>query len=496
VYAFQHAIIHEVAYGTLLFAQRRDLHERIARYYEEHYAGQLEPHYALLAYHYGHSGDEERHVHYCQKAGQEAARRYANAEAAAFTTEALEVLARQEENQGPTPELLEQRAALLLQREKLWRRTGQRDEQHADIAALLDLAQTLGRRDLYLDVRRRWGSYLLLIGEYDRAHQVLHETLAQLQESDAPRHRGALVWTMGRVTDMRGYSQEAVAHYEQAVAAFQEAESEDQLPGLLNALGLARGWLGEYDQALACFKQAQEIAQRIGSYRDEVMSRGNIGFVLWDCGQYQEAREMYEQVLWMARQVGDVNIIGASLNNLGDLLRYMGRYAKAIDYLEQALQVAQEMQSPSLEAECLNNLGQAFLEQGDFAPAAMHLERALVVRASLGEAGYMVLDRSFLARALLGLGEGSRARALALSREALVALQAKEISVNWAHQVHYNHYLICLEQGLDNEARSALDRAYETMHTLAERMAPEPRRAFLEGVRVNREITQAWQKSR
>jgi tetratricopeptide (TPR) repeat protein len=168
----------------------------------------------------------------------------------------------------------------------------------------------------------------------------------------------------------------------------------------------------------------------------------------------------------------------------------MGRYTEAIDYLKQALQVAQEMQSPSLEAECLNNLGQAFLEQGDFAPAAAHLERALIVRASLGEAGYIVLDRSFLARALLGLGEGSRA--LALSREALAALQAKEVTVNWAHQVHYNHYLICLDQGLDDEARAALDRAYETMHTLAARMAPEPRKAFLEGVRVNREIAAAW----
>ncbi len=490
VYTFQHAIIHEVAYSTLLFAQRRDLHARIARYYEQRYAGQLEPHYALLAYHYGRSGDEERQVYYCQQAGQEAARRYANAEAAAFYTEALDVLAHREKTQGPTAELLGQRATLLLLREEMWRRTGQRDAQRADIEALLALSQALGRRDLYLDACWRWASYLLLMGEYDRSAHVLHEALNLLQEGDAPRHRGMLLWALGRVADMRGYSQEAIAHFEQAVAAFRAAGDERHLPGLLNALGLARCWIGEYGQARACFEEALEVSRRIGDYRGEIQSRGNVGFVLWDCGQYEEALARYEQVLWMTRQAGDINFLGAVLNNLGDLSRYMGRYGEAIEYLEQALRVAQQMQSPSLEAECLNNLGVAFLEQGEYAPAAAHLEQALAVRESLGEAGYIVLDRSFLARALLGLGEG--ARALSLSREALAALQAAEIAVSWEHQVHYNHYLICRAQGLDDESRTALEQAYRVMQALAEDMAPEPRQAFLERVRVNREIAQAW----
>jgi class 3 adenylate cyclase/tetratricopeptide (TPR) repeat protein len=490
VYAFQHAIIHEVAYHTLLFAQRRELHGRIAHYYEERYAGQLEPHYALLAYHYGRSGDEERHIHYCQQAGQEAARRYANAEAVAFYSEALQVLAGQEERQGPTAEILERRVELLRRREEMLRRLGRRDEQGADIETLLALAQALGRRDLYLDATQRWASCLLLLGEYDRSREVLHETLASLQEGDAPRWRGTLLWTLGRVVDMCGYSQEAVEYLEQAVVVFAEAGAEDRLPGLLNALGLARCWMSDYEQALACFGQALEISQRIGDFRAEIQSRGNIGFVLWDCGQYQEALTRYQQVLWMTRQAGDINYLGAVLNNLGDLSRYMGRYAEAIEYLQQALRVAREMQSPSLESECLNNLGQTLMEEGDFAAAAEHLERALAVRESLGEVGAMVLDRSFLARALLGLGENSRA--LVLSREALAAMQAAEIAVNWEHQVHYNHYLICRAQGLDDEAGQALERAYQVMRTLAEGMAPEPRRAFLEGVRVNREIAEAW----
>ena len=34
---FKHAITREVAYGTMLFAQRRELHRRVAEWYEAHY---------------------------------------------------------------------------------------------------------------------------------------------------------------------------------------------------------------------------------------------------------------------------------------------------------------------------------------------------------------------------------------------------------------------------------------------------------------------------
>jgi hypothetical protein len=45
---------------------------------------------------------------------------------------------------------------------------------------------------------------------------------------------------------------------------------------------------------------------------------------------------------------------------------------------------------------------------------------------------------------------------------------------------------------LTNEAGPALERAFQVMRALAEGMAAEPRRAFLESVRVNREIADAW----
>src|SRR5262249_44558468 len=72
-HAFKNAITHEVAYGTMLFAQRRELHRRVAEWYETYYdldAAGSNPAEApaalslqrteivhLLAYHYQQAGE-------------------------------------------------------------------------------------------------------------------------------------------------------------------------------------------------------------------------------------------------------------------------------------------------------------------------------------------------------------------------------------------------------------------------------------------------------
>jgi class 3 adenylate cyclase/pimeloyl-ACP methyl ester carboxylesterase len=70
-YMFKHA--HDVAYGTLLRAQRRDIHRRVAALIEEIYAERLPEFYETLAYHYRQSDLPERAAHYALLSGERAA---------------------------------------------------------------------------------------------------------------------------------------------------------------------------------------------------------------------------------------------------------------------------------------------------------------------------------------------------------------------------------------------------------------------------------------
>ncbi len=72
-YMFKHALTHDVAYGTLLRAQRRDIHRRVAALIEEIYAERLPEFYETLAYHNRQGDMPERAAHYALLSGERAA---------------------------------------------------------------------------------------------------------------------------------------------------------------------------------------------------------------------------------------------------------------------------------------------------------------------------------------------------------------------------------------------------------------------------------------
>jgi class 3 adenylate cyclase/tetratricopeptide (TPR) repeat protein len=80
-YVFKHALTQEVAYGSILVEQRKELHERTAVQIEALFDSRLEDHYGDLANHYSRSGNRLKALEYLQLAAQQAIERSANTEA-------------------------------------------------------------------------------------------------------------------------------------------------------------------------------------------------------------------------------------------------------------------------------------------------------------------------------------------------------------------------------------------------------------------------------
>jgi class 3 adenylate cyclase len=90
-YAFKHAITQEVAYSLLPYALRRQLHAAAAAWYERRHSGHLSPYYPLLAHHWSGAEVAEKALFYLDKAGEQALKRHANAEALRFYRTAVEI---------------------------------------------------------------------------------------------------------------------------------------------------------------------------------------------------------------------------------------------------------------------------------------------------------------------------------------------------------------------------------------------------------------------
>jgi hypothetical protein len=138
-YIFKHAVTQDVAYQSLLAQRRKELHGAIGRAIEDLYADRLEEHAPILAYHYARSERQDRAVEYALRAGDQAARLYANAEATTYYEQALSMA----RALPPTPQAQRSEidAALKLAAVGLTRQHIERDRRNVERAR--DLAERL-----------------------------------------------------------------------------------------------------------------------------------------------------------------------------------------------------------------------------------------------------------------------------------------------------------------------------------------------------------------
>jgi predicted ATPase len=93
-YTFKHALTHDVTYGSLLGDRRRTLHARIVEAIECPYVDRLSEQVERLAHHAVGAEAWDKAVPYLHEAGTKVAARSANAEAIAYLTRGLDLVAR------------------------------------------------------------------------------------------------------------------------------------------------------------------------------------------------------------------------------------------------------------------------------------------------------------------------------------------------------------------------------------------------------------------
>ena len=89
-YIFKHALVQEATYESILLQRRKGLHLRVAQAIETLFADRLEEFYGLLAYHYTKAEDWVKAQEYLLKAGDQAGKIAADAEALAHYEQAVD----------------------------------------------------------------------------------------------------------------------------------------------------------------------------------------------------------------------------------------------------------------------------------------------------------------------------------------------------------------------------------------------------------------------
>ncbi len=489
-YAFRNGMLRQVSQESVPQRVRQVFDGLAAKWLLEHSGERADENAGEIADHLQRSGQKEEAVVWLQKAGDQAAARFAHAEAIAYYGRALAL----------TPkELATERLNLLLKREVGCRFRGERALQAEDIAEMEKLAAGIGDELLLAQVMLRRARYKQEIGDYSDALNASEESLAVATRAgnaelvaQAYMESGRTLWRQGKLGRARECVEQALTQARTAVQPQLEARALIMLGGIITQSN------GGYSLAKTFMEEGLTVARKAGDRRLESKAINALGEIAKIHGNYSGARVYYEQSLALARQVGDRWGEELALGNLGDVAQRDGDFAAAQEYCQKAFIIQQEIEDEDGKGYSLTCLGDVLLGLDQLDAAATAFTDASRLRLQLGQHNLLMESRAGLVCVLMARGELAQA-----------VEQANEI-IDWVKehgtdgmeyptQVLWRCYEALCESKSENSTQTAvaaslLAQLHATITAQAESIDdPSQRQYFLEHIAINREIMAAWE---
>ena len=414
--AFRHAVLQEAVYGELLPGERTHLHAVFAPALAELLeSGAVDRPTATaeIARHWDLARDLPMALAWAVRAGAEAERVYAFAEALAHDQRALALW-----NRVSDPE---QRTGM--DRVDLLRRAAHAADAVGDYrraAGLVELALAQvdpvaePMRAGLLQERRGWS--LRALGDDDEAAFAAYRQAVRLVPATPPSvERARVLATFGRALMISFREEEALAVCEEALAMARQLGAEREVGLALGPWGNVHVERGNFGVGIAALREALGIAQRLAEPDNLGPAYLNLGTALWYAGRVDEALEVefagYETMrrLGRERQYG-----GFLLGNAAGGLIELGRWDKADEVLRRALELSPSEGWTHARLHC--EIAELAIVRGQLDKAEEHLNQA---RPSAAQGALMAAVDYRYALAELRAWQGRLEEAQAAVAEAL-----------------------------------------------------------------------------
>ena len=372
-HSFKQASIQEVAYSTLLQAQRRELHMRVARCYEAQPTDELPELYALLVHHWHHADNQPRELHYATLAARKFAAEYANQAALTSIHRVLEL-----------SDEAQLRYELLWLQLDIHERIGEREAQRGDLAQLEQLAERNGNDRQRAQIANAWADYHRVISDYPAAVVALERARNYTHEADAAiRARTLTLW--GKVLEYQGSYRAAQSYYEQALVIYRTLDYRRGEANNLEYLGNVAWYLGDYSAAHAYDLEVLALRRASGDRSGETACLTNLAQSALRRGDIAAAQTYQQQALTVAETIGDRGSEAFSHAVIAENHLLSGDYTMAQRHFEQAIPLLRAVGERRKEANSLNMLGQVYRDMGNTVEARRCCTQALAIQTEIGE---------------------------------------------------------------------------------------------------------------
>ncbi|CAN5839987.1 hypothetical protein BH18ACT6_BH18ACT6_20240 [soil metagenome] len=416
----QHYLLHNLDDVEASF-----LHEDVGRALEDLHGPASDTVALQLARHFDLAGLSAKAQHYLGLAGDRAMEVYANQEALAHYSRALD---------WATEDV--DRFRLLVSRLKVHELSGNQEARRQDLEELEESAARLADPAKLAEVGLQRCKYETAVGNYAAARKAGDDAAALFKgvgdvagEASARLALGLALYQSANYAEAREECQQALAVYRRANFPSHEAK-------LLSNLGVAYWRAHDLDGALEHFQESLAKARHVGARTVEGIALSNLAMVWQSKGDLDEARRYIEQGSTVNREIGSPNAIARTLGFLASILLGQGDYPGSRAADEEALEIDRRTGDRQDESFRLAYLGRLARRLGEHEKSSSLYGDALALCREIDDRDVEALCLRGLTALHLDLGEPAKAvelanQALDLSKQlgdhegqALVALLA------------------------------------------------------------------------
>jgi tetratricopeptide (TPR) repeat protein len=378
-YLFKHALVQDVAYGTLLREPRRALHARIAETLESHFPEIADSQPELLARHCTEAGQIEKAVGLWGKAGQRSVERSALMEAAAQLTRALDHIAALPARPGLRREQIKLQVALITPMMHVKGFAAPETKAAVEQARLLiKQAEALGEppEDSLLLFSVLFGFWVANTISFngDASRDLAAQFLALAEKQGTTvlfslGHRllGASLLAAGDIAESREHRDRAIVLYNPADhRPLATRFGQDVRVSALSCRSSAQWLLGYPEAALADVNQALMDAHEVGQAAGLMYALFLTAMTHTYCGNLSTADALSDELVTSADEKGAVFWKAGGLMNRGCLLALTGQAWEAVQMITSGFTAFRATGTRTWIPSYLSYLAKAHAELGQF----------------------------------------------------------------------------------------------------------------------------------
>lgn len=375
-FSFKHSLIHEVAYNTLLKANRVVLHNTVGEVLEKNFMENLEENAYDLAKHFDESENNEKAIKYLKMASKKAKTNFDNEKAIEFFDKLLQRFGNDQKYQL-------EKIKTLIKKGDVCLLIGKSSEAEKIYFGALDLAQKLNDKKQIANCNRVLGAFFTFRNDFEKVEKYSQKALEIFTELQDKKGISTSLGNIGIAAYYKQNYKKAMEFHQSALKVFEELNDTIGISKAYGNIGSVYLTLQNYDYAMKFYHRRRQLCEKLNDKRGLASALGDLGVVYDNQNIHTKAMECYKKQLALCEEMSDKEGTWLAFLNMGVAYTKIGEYEKAIESHENQIQICEEIGNQRGLCLGFGNMAMSLVKEGKFEEAKKSFQKAIEIAKKL-----------------------------------------------------------------------------------------------------------------